>query len=190
MRITVGQIMALILKFRNISIITLFIVSITSSQSWGDVMKQGMEIFNEKAGCAACHVLKHAGSKGNIGPNLDYSKDSQNVAYVKDMVQNGLGVMPAFGNDGILTPEEVDIVSKYVAKVAGKQIYNPMLEILNMGGYAIFVWSAYAIAMGLTFFLYKRSVKQLKRAEELAKELGLITEKVKTEEASLEKQSV
>ena len=112
--------MVWILKFRNISIITLFIVSITSSQSWGDVMKQGMNIFNEKAGCAACHVLKHAGSQRNIGPNLDYSKDSQNVAYVKDMVQNGLGVMPAFGADGILTPEEVDIVSKYVAKVAGK----------------------------------------------------------------------
>ena len=65
-----------------------------------------------------------------------------------------------------------------------------MLETLNMGGYAIFVWSAYAIAMGLTFFLYKRSVKQLKRAEKQAKELGLITEEVKTEEVSLEKQSV
>ena len=59
-----------------------------------------------------------------------------------------------------------------------------------MGGYAIFVWSAYTIAMGLTFFLYKRSVKQLKRAEKQAKELGLITEKVKTEEVTLEKQSV
>jgi mono/diheme cytochrome c family protein len=44
----------------------------------------------------------------------------KDVAYVKDMVQNGLGVMPAFGEDGILTPEEVDIVSKYVANVAGK----------------------------------------------------------------------
>ena len=65
-----------------------------------------------------------------------------------------------------------------------------MLETFNMGGYAIFVWSAYAIAMGLTFFLYKRSVKQLKRAEKQAKELGLITEKVKTKEVSLEKQSV
>ena len=62
-----------------------------------------------------------------------------------------------------------------------------MLETLNMSGYAIFVWSAYAIAMGLTFFLYKRSVKQLKHAEKQAKELGLITEKV--EEVSLEKQS-
>ena len=65
-----------------------------------------------------------------------------------------------------------------------------MLETLNMGGYAIFVWSAYAIAMGLTFFLYKRSVKQLKLAEKQAKELWLITEKVNTEEVSLEKQSV
>jgi cytochrome c6 len=83
-------------------------------------MKKGLEIFNEKAGCAACHVLKHAGSQGNIGPNLDMSKDAKNVAYVKKMVHEGLGVMPAFGEDGILTPEEVDIVSKYVAKVAGK----------------------------------------------------------------------
>lgn len=187
MRITVGQTMALILKFRNIAFATLFIVSITSSQSWGDVMKQGLQIFNEKAGCAACHVLKHAGSKGNIGPNLDMSKDSKNVAYVKDMVQNGLGVMPAFGEDGILTPEEVDIVSKYVANVAGKQIYKVMLEILNMGGYAVFVWSAYFIALCLTFFLYQRSVKQLKLAEKQAKELGLVADKV--EEIAVQKYS-
>ena len=64
-----------------------------------------------------------------------------------------------------------------------------MLDTLNMGGYAIFVWSAYAIALGLTYFLYKRSVKQLKLAEKQAKDLGLITEKVKVVEVSLEKQS-
>lgn len=58
-----------------------------------------------------------------------------------------------------------------------------------MGGYAIFVWSAYAIALGLAFFLYKRSVKQLKNAEKQAKDLGLITEKVEAAEVSLEKQS-
>ena len=33
-------------------------------------MKKGLEI-NETAGCAACHILKAAGSEGNIGPNLD-----------------------------------------------------------------------------------------------------------------------
>mgnify|MGYP001417044280 FL=1 len=63
-----------------------------------------------------------------------------------------------------------------------------MLETLNMGGYAVFVWSAYAIALGLAFFLYKLSVRQLKQAEKQAKELGFVTEKVK-EEVSLEKQS-
>ena len=64
-----------------------------------------------------------------------------------------------------------------------------MLETLNMGGYAIFVWSAYAIALGLAFYLYKRSAKQLKQAEKQAKELGLVTEKVKVKEVSLENQS-
>ena len=118
---TVGKKMIWILKFRNIISITLITLSISSSYSWGDVITKGMEIFNEKAGCGACHVLNHAGSQGNIGPNLDYSKQSQNVAYVKDLVINGLKVvMPAYGKDGILTPEEIDIVSNYVAKVAGK----------------------------------------------------------------------
>jgi len=111
--------MALILQFRNILFLGIVFVFIASPRSWGDPMKQGLEIFNETAGCAACHVLKHAGSQGNIGPNLDMSKD-KSVAYIKDMVQHGLGAMPAFGEDEILTPEEVDIVSNYVANVAGK----------------------------------------------------------------------
>ncbi|MEK9958853.1 MAG: cytochrome c [Pelagibacteraceae bacterium] len=115
-----GWITVLILKYRNLAILYIFLITITSSASADEVITKGKAIFNEKAGCGACHVLKHAGSVGNVGPSLDSSKDSKNVAYVKDMVQNGLGVMPAFGEDGILTPQEVDIVSKYVAKVAGK----------------------------------------------------------------------
>ena len=59
-----------------------------------------------------------------------------------------------------------------------------------MGGYAIFVWSAYAIALGLTFFLYRRSVKQLKHAEKQADELGIVTEKASAVEITSEKQSV
>lgn len=58
-----------------------------------------------------------------------------------------------------------------------------------MGGYAIFVWSAYVIALGLAFYLYKRSARQLRQAEKQAEKLGLVTKKVKVEEASLEKQS-
>ena len=58
-----------------------------------------------------------------------------------------------------------------------------------MGGYAIFVWSAYVIALGLAFYLYKRSARQLRQAEKQAEKLGLVTKKVKVEEVSLEKQS-
>ena len=81
-------------------------------------MKKGLEIFNETAGCAGCHVLKAAGSEGNIGPNLD-TVSNLTIESVKDIVTYGLGVMPAFGEGGILTKEEIDIVSFYVVNSAG-----------------------------------------------------------------------
>ena len=62
-----------------------------------------------------------------------------------------------------------------------------MLEILKMGGYAAFVWPAYFFALGLTFFLYKRSVKQLKLVEKKVEELGLA--KDSSQEISAQKQS-
>ena len=55
-----------ILKF----LLIIFFVSITSSKNtFADEakMKKGLEIFNETAACAACHILKAAGSEGNIG---------------------------------------------------------------------------------------------------------------------------
>ena len=81
-------------------------------------MLKGLEIFNETAGCAGCHALKAAGAEGNVGPNLD----TVDLTYesVKEMVIYGLGVMPAFGEEEILTKEEIDIVSFYVANSAGK----------------------------------------------------------------------
>ena len=106
-----------ILKF----LLIVFFVSITSSKNiFADEakMKKGLEIFNETAACAACHVLKAAGSEGNIGPNLDTV--SMTIDSVIDMVTNGLGVMPAFGEDEILTKEEIEIVSYFVVNSAGK----------------------------------------------------------------------
>ena len=81
-------------------------------------MIKGLEIFNEIAGCAGCHVLKAAGAEGNVGPSLDSLKPTE--AEVQDMVFYGLGVMPAYGEDEMLTKEQVDIVSFYVANSAGK----------------------------------------------------------------------
>jgi mono/diheme cytochrome c family protein len=81
-------------------------------------MAKGLEIFNETAGCAACHVLKAAGSEGNVGPNLDTVEMTKES--LTEMVVYGLGVMPAFGEDEILTKEEIDTVVYYVLNSAGK----------------------------------------------------------------------
>ena len=78
----------------------------------------GMEVFNNKAMCGTCHVLKAAGSTGDIGPDLDSLKPSEEQ--VKGVVTEGLGVMPAFGEEGLLTSEEIDAVSYYVANSSKK----------------------------------------------------------------------
>ena len=81
-------------------------------------MLKGLEIFNEIAGCAACHTLKAAGAEANIGPNLDTVNLTEEL--VKEMVTYGLGVMPAYGEEEILTKEEIEVVSYFVANSAGK----------------------------------------------------------------------
>ena len=105
-----------ILKFLLINFLLLNI-NIQISSADDAKMIKGLEIFNETAGCAGCHALKAAGSEANIGPNLDTVSLTEEL--VKEMVIYGLGVMPAYG-EGILTKEEIDIVSYYVANSAGK----------------------------------------------------------------------
>ena len=81
-------------------------------------MVLGLEVFNNKAMCGTCHILKAAASEGDIGPNLDSLKPSEEQ--VKGVVTEGLGVMPAFGEEGLLTSEEIDAVSYYVANSSGE----------------------------------------------------------------------
>ena len=109
------------MKIKSFLLILLFFIISKINVSFADEakMKKGLEIFNETAGCAACHVLKAAGSEGNIGPNLD-TVSNLTLESVKDIVTYGLGVMPAFGEGGILTKDEIDIVSFYVVNSTGK----------------------------------------------------------------------
>jgi len=99
-------------------ILFIFIINIQNLLADEDKMLKGLEIFNETAGCAGCHTMKAAGAESNVGPNLD----TVDLTYesVIDMVTYGLGVMPAFGEEEILTKEEIDIVSFYVANSVGK----------------------------------------------------------------------
>ena len=79
-------------------------------------MELGLEVYNNKALCGTCHVLKSAGSEGNIGPNLDQLKPSMDqIIYV---VTNGIGVMQAW--QGILTKEEIEAVAFYVFNSTSK----------------------------------------------------------------------
>jgi len=100
-------------------VILLFSFSLTTRlKADSEKIVLGLEIFNNKAMCGVCHVLKAAGSTGNIGPDLDSLKPSEEQ--VRDVVVEGLGVMPAFGEEGLLTSEEIDAVSYYVAHSSGK----------------------------------------------------------------------
>ena len=104
------------MKIKKFLLIIAISFLFNSQKSFSDEAKmlKGLEIFNETAACAGCHVLKAAGSEGNIGPNLD-TVEGLNYDSVMDIVTHGLGVMPAFGEDEILSKDEIDIVSFYVA---------------------------------------------------------------------------
>ncbi len=106
-----------ILRFLLI-ILFYFIISIQKTIADEKKMLKGLEIFNETAACTGCHTMKAAGADGNVGPNLDTV--DLTIESVIDMVTYGLGVMPAYGEDGILTKEEIEIVSNYVVNSAGK----------------------------------------------------------------------
>ena len=94
-------------------VILLFSFALTINlKADSEKMALGLEVYNNKAACGVCHVLKAAVSEGNIGPNLDILKPTEEQ--VKLIVTEGLGVMPAFGEEGILTSEEIDAVSHYV----------------------------------------------------------------------------
>ena len=99
--------------FKIFIFILLFSFPLTINlQADSEKMALGLDVYNNKAACGACHILKAAGSEGNIGPNLDILKPTEEQ--VKLIVTEGLGVMPAFGEEGILTSEEIDAVSHYV----------------------------------------------------------------------------
>lgn len=74
----------------------------------------GKSIFT--ASCGSCHTLGDAGTTGAVGPNLDESKPSKELAV--DRVTNGQGQMPSFKDS--LDPAQIAAVADYVSSAAGK----------------------------------------------------------------------
>ena len=81
-----------------------------------DKIVLGLDVYNNKAQCGACHTLQAAGSEGQIGPNLDQLKPS--MSQIIYAVSNGIGVMQAW--EGILTYEEIEAVAYYVFNSTNK----------------------------------------------------------------------
>ena len=105
--------------FKIFIVILLFSFSLSINlKADSDKMALGLDVYNNKAMCGTCHILKAAASEGDIGPNLDSLKPTEEQ--VKLVVTEGLGVMPAFGAEGLLTPEEIDAVAHFVANSSGK----------------------------------------------------------------------
>lgn len=63
--------------------------------------------------CAICHALEAAGAAGAVGPSMNELQPD--AARVVNALKNGIGQMPAYTS---LTPEQVKILSEYVAKAS------------------------------------------------------------------------
>jgi mono/diheme cytochrome c family protein len=74
----------------------------------------GEAIFKE-AGCAGCHALAAAGSRGGTAPNLDERRPSGEQ--VRRKVTEGGGGMPSFR--GRLSEAQIRAVADYVSQSAG-----------------------------------------------------------------------
>jgi cbb3-type cytochrome c oxidase subunit III len=93
-----------------------YVASVAGKPVSGKQSTNGKDIFT--ANCGSCHTLKDAGTSGTTGPNLDQLKPKPSEAVAQRQVTNGGGGMPAFR--GVLTPEQITAVAKYVSSVAGK----------------------------------------------------------------------
>ena len=91
-------------------LLILLVLNLSSFAFADPKMDLGLEVYNKKAQCGACHTLQAAGSDGQIGPNFDQLKPT--VSQIIYAVTNGIGVMQAW--KGILTDKEIEAVSYYV----------------------------------------------------------------------------
>ena len=97
-------------------LLILLVITFSGSALSDPKMNLGLDVYNNKAQCGACHTLQAAGSDGDIGPNLDQLKTQ--MPQIITAVTNGIGVMQAW--EGILTYEEIEAVAYYVFNSTNK----------------------------------------------------------------------
>ena len=103
------------MSFKKIILVLFFLIFSISALA-DSKMILGLDVYNNKAQCGACHTLQAAGSDGDIGPNLDQLKTQMPQIIIA--VTNGIGMMQAW--EGILTYEEIEAVAYYVFNSTNK----------------------------------------------------------------------
>jgi mono/diheme cytochrome c family protein len=93
--------------------IAVYVAAVAGTGVTAERPTDGKTIFTQT--CASCHTLADAGTTGTVGPNLDQSRPSKDLAV--DRVTNGRGAMPAFR--GSLDPAQIEAVADYVSSAAG-----------------------------------------------------------------------
>ena len=74
--------------------------------------EQAKAIFFDR--CAGCHGVLRKGATGkNITPEA-LAERGRDLNFITNIITNGFGGMPAWGQLGILSPEEVDLMARYV----------------------------------------------------------------------------
>lgn len=103
------------MKFRATAAIAFALVPLAAGcgGSGGNPSSPGGKVF-ASAGCGDCHTLNAAGSKGQVGPNLDELKPDETT--VERQVREGGNGMPSFG--GKLSNKEISLVAAFVSDSA------------------------------------------------------------------------
>ncbi|MPZ37088.1 MAG: c-type cytochrome [Rhizobiales bacterium] len=101
----------------SVALLRTILLLLLSHLYWAEAQAQGnergKEIFKSATpSCAICHTLADAGATGEIGPNLDELKPTDER--VRKAVQSGVGVMP--GYDASLSDAEIAAVAQYIAQ--------------------------------------------------------------------------
>jgi len=73
----------------------------------------GKAVFTGAGGCGACHTLSDANATGQVGPDLDLLKPTEEMDV--NQVTNGGGGMPPFKDT--LTEQQIQDVAAYVSSV-------------------------------------------------------------------------
>lgn len=109
-------------KFGEIGELQPDAATITEYMHKDEWLSVGASVFSAK--CAACHG---ANAEGLVGPNLtdDYYKNVKSIEDIANVVTNGAAgnAMPAWKQQ--LHPNEIVLVSSYVASLRGEDLVGP-----------------------------------------------------------------